>query len=87
MAETKQQVTQRKIRNGLRKQAAVIQYEKEKIWEILKRGSDWNGVGYKGGPEEDTGSFYCPYVPIMKKVSTYPILLTGNEVFIGELTK
>lgn len=36
MHETKQQVTQRKIRNGLRKQAAKIQAEKEKVWDILK---------------------------------------------------
>ena len=36
MSETKLEVTQRKIRNGLRKQAEAVQKEKEKVWDILK---------------------------------------------------
>ncbi len=36
MKETKIQVTQRKIRNGLRKQSEKIQTEKEKVWDRLK---------------------------------------------------
>jgi len=36
MKETATQVHQRKIRNGLRKQAEAHQREKEKIWDKLK---------------------------------------------------
>ena len=36
MAETKMDVWRRKVRNGLRKQAAAVQKEREKIWDILK---------------------------------------------------
>ena len=58
MHETKQQITQRKIRNGLRKQAEKVQYEKEKCWRILKedtalpkikRGQQFFGVTDKYG--------------------------------------
>ncbi len=43
------EVTARKIRNGLRKQAEKILREKMKMWEILKRDSDpkeipWSGI-------------------------------------------
>jgi len=36
MKETALQVHQRKIRNGLRKQAEAYQRDKEKIWDRLK---------------------------------------------------
>jgi len=36
MTETKIQLSQRKIRNGLRKQAEAHQREKEKVWDRLK---------------------------------------------------
>ena len=36
MKETATDVMNRKIRNGLRKQAEAIQREKEKIWDKLK---------------------------------------------------
>ena len=36
MKETAIQVNERKIRNGIRKQAEVIQREKEKVWDRLK---------------------------------------------------
>ena len=61
--ETKLQITQRKIRKGLRKQAAVLQHEKDLVWDILKedhpnvRILDYGGEGY----------FYCPYVPIIHR--------------------
>ena len=63
MHETRHQVTQRKIRNGLRKQAEKIWNEKMKVWEILKRDTT------KKAFEVDAGYFYCPYIPIMGNVS------------------
>lgn len=36
MHETKLQITERKIRNGKRKQAEKVWAEKMKMWEILK---------------------------------------------------
>ena len=36
MKETAVQVNARQIRNGIRKQAAVIQREKDKVWDRLK---------------------------------------------------
>ncbi len=70
MAETRQQVTLRKIRNGLRKQKAeverVLQEEKDKVWEILNRKE--GEAGYKGGEELDAGYYYAPYIPQVHKV-------------------
>lgn len=64
MYETKQQVTQRKIRNGLRKQAEAIQREKEKVWDILKedpnKRTGWPAI------DNDVNSYYMSaYVPVM----------------------
>lgn len=60
--ETKQQVTQRKIRNGLRKQAEAVQKEKEKVWDILKTDTSKSNKVIIGRSE---GYYYCPYIPVM----------------------
>lgn len=61
MSETKQQVTQRKIRNGLRKQAEKVWAEKMKVWDALKT----DHTKQKWHVTEGGGFFYCPYVPIL----------------------
>ena len=63
MHETKQQVTQRKIQNGLRKQAEKIWAEKMKVWDILK--TDHTVPKYTGGRTKSGGYYYCPYIPIL----------------------
>ena len=65
MAETRQQITQRKIRNGLRKQAEAVQRGKEKIWDILKTDLE---ADLEEDVESDdpwtTTTTYSPYMPI-----------------------
>ena len=70
MRETKQQLTARKIRNGLCKQAKKVLREKMKIWDILKRDSlkielDNITTTTTNGGDITVGSsgtfFYCPY--------------------------
>lgn len=68
MGETKQQVTQRKIRNGLRKQAEVIQRKKEQIWNILKYGEDKRAEQGLSTYTVSTNSKYR-YVPLFKRSS------------------
>ena len=64
MYETKQQVTQRKIRNGLRKQAEKIQREKDKVWDILKedpnKRTGWPAI------DNDVNSYYMWHVPVLR---------------------
>lgn len=80
--ETRQQVTQRKIRNGLRKQADMILREKSKIWDILKQEPKpaWKFVELsKGG-----GYFNCPGMPISTP-GVEPVI-KNNYVSKGETT-
>jgi hypothetical protein len=63
MKESKQQLSQRKIRNGLRKQAASVRAVQEKeIWNALKYGQTI-----------DLRDVYGPYVPL-KVASAYRTL-------------
>ena len=63
MHETRHQVTQRKIRNGLRKQKAKVDIQHQtEIWDALKgEHTKWQ--------ELDAGYFYCPYIPIMSSMN------------------
>lgn len=76
MYETKHQVTQRKIRNGLRKQAAVIQCEKEKVWEILKTDTSKPATFHI---DNDVASYYCPYIPIMRNSDAISSIIMNLE--------
>jgi len=64
MYETKQQLTQRKICNGLRKQAEAVQREKEKVWDILKEDPNkQQGTFYI---DNDVNSYYMWHVPVLR---------------------
>ena len=64
MAETRLEITQRKIRNGLRKQREAVEREQMEMWEILK--TDHTEPKVKFLDSDDVGYYYCPYIPIMK---------------------
>ena len=64
MYETKQQVTQRKIRNGLRKQAEKIQREKDKVWDILKEDPSSTETTFH--IDNDVNSYYMWHVPVLR---------------------
>ena len=76
MKETKQQLTARKIRNGLRKQAEKILAKKMKVWDVLKQDpqviktDDIITTTTHGGDITVSSSatfFYCPYIPIINR--------------------
>ena len=75
MYETRQQVTERKIRNGKRKQAEKVWIEKMKVWDILKGEK----VGYQGEEAADACSYYCPYIPLTVTVVNGPNILFDLE--------
>ena len=64
MYETKHQVTQRKIRNGLRKQAEKIQREKDKVWDILKTDPSSTKTAFR--IDNDVNSYYMWHVPVLR---------------------
>ena len=61
MSETKLEITQRKIRNGLRKQKEAVLKEKMNVWDILK--TDHTKLAW--GVTDSGAYYYCPYIPIM----------------------
>ena len=64
MHETKQQVTARKIRNGLRKQAEKVWAEKMEVWDELKRDPSSTETTFH--IDNDVNSYYMWHVPVLR---------------------
>jgi len=60
-----------KRKEAERKAAKLLAREQGKIWRKLSNTE--HKPGYTGQADLDSGSFYCPYVPIIRPGSFTPV--------------